>query len=206
MPYCAYCGAQVDTANGLPCPRCSNPKNGAPPRPITLAQPAPSSSNTPVIIIAVLVGGFAIVAIIGILAAIAIPNLLTAMQRAKQKRTMADMRTIGTAIEAYASDRREYPAAQDTAGLDQYLIPTYVRLVPRVDGWGRPFRYECWSASRTDKCDNYAIVSGGKNGIREHDSPREYAATPPAATTNFDCNIVYSNGTFIEYPEGIQRQ
>ena len=33
-----------------------------------------------------------VVAIIGILAAIAIPNLLTAMQRSKQKRTMADMR------------------------------------------------------------------------------------------------------------------
>src|SRR5436309_760920 len=38
-----------------------------------------------------------VVAIIGILAAIAIPNLLTAMQRSKQKRTMADMRTIATA-------------------------------------------------------------------------------------------------------------
>ncbi|MDQ6799248.1 MAG: prepilin-type N-terminal cleavage/methylation domain-containing protein, partial [Acidobacteriota bacterium] len=37
-----------------------------------------------------------VVAIIGILAAIAIPNLLTAMQRSKQKRTMADMRTIAT--------------------------------------------------------------------------------------------------------------
>jgi len=38
-----------------------------------------------------------VVAIIGILAAIAIPNLLTAMQRARQKRSMADMRTIATA-------------------------------------------------------------------------------------------------------------
>ena len=45
-----------------------------------------------------------VVAIIGILAAIAIPNLLTAMQRAKQKRTMADIRTIATAWEARATD------------------------------------------------------------------------------------------------------
>ena len=45
-----------------------------------------------------------VVAIIGILAAIAIPNLLTAMQRSKQKRTMADMRTIATAWEARATD------------------------------------------------------------------------------------------------------
>src|SRR5450756_69645 len=52
-----------------------------------------------------------VVAIIGILAAIAIPNLLTAMQRAKQKRTMADMRTIATAWEARATDVNKYNAA-----------------------------------------------------------------------------------------------
>ena len=38
-----------------------------------------------------------VVAIIGILAAIAIPNLLTAIQRSKQKRTMSDIRTIAVA-------------------------------------------------------------------------------------------------------------
>ena len=38
-----------------------------------------------------------VVAIIGILAAIAIPNLMTAMQKSKQKRTMADMRSLATA-------------------------------------------------------------------------------------------------------------
>ena len=36
-----------------------------------------------------------VVAIIGIIVAIAIPNLLNAIQRAKQKRTMGDMRTAG---------------------------------------------------------------------------------------------------------------
>src|SRR3989442_14034679 len=52
-----------------------------------------------------------VVAIIGILAAIAIPNLLTAMQRSKQKRTMADIRTIATAWEARATDVNRYNAA-----------------------------------------------------------------------------------------------
>ncbi len=45
-----------------------------------------------------------VVAIIGILAAIAIPNLLTAIQRSKQKRSMADIRSIATAWEARATD------------------------------------------------------------------------------------------------------
>src|SRR5215813_7171001 len=76
-----------------------------------------------------------VVAIIGILAAIAIPNLLTAMQRSKQKRTMADMRTIATAWESRATDTNRYNAAgslsycQTDAGLSNlqyYLTPTYI--------------------------------------------------------------------------------
>ena len=52
-----------------------------------------------------------VIAIIGILAAIAIPNLLNAVQRGKQKRTMSDMRALATAVEAYAVDNSSYPAA-----------------------------------------------------------------------------------------------
>ena len=59
-----------------------------------------------------------VIAIIGILAAIAIPNLLNAVQRGKQKRTMSDMRALATAIEAYAVDNNTYPAAATcSAGL-----------------------------------------------------------------------------------------
>src|SRR5258706_3949914 len=45
-----------------------------------------------------------VVAIIGIIAAIAIPNLLNAIDRGKQKRTMADMRSVGTAVEIGRAD------------------------------------------------------------------------------------------------------
>ena len=56
-----------------------------------------------------------VVAIIGIIAAIAIPNLLNAIDRGKQKRTMADMRSIGTAVESYAVDNNVYPVAASAA-------------------------------------------------------------------------------------------
>jgi len=56
-----------------------------------------------------------VVAIIGILAAIAIPNLLTALQRAKQKRTMADMHSIATGWEARATDTNRYNAGDPSA-------------------------------------------------------------------------------------------
>ncbi len=58
-----------------------------------------------------------VIAIIGILAAIAIPNLLNAVQRGKQKRTMSDMRALATAIEAYAVDNNIYPQAACASGL-----------------------------------------------------------------------------------------
>jgi len=50
-----------------------------------------------------------VVAIIAILAAIAVPNFLESQTRAKVSRVMADMRTIATAIEAYAVDYNRYP-------------------------------------------------------------------------------------------------
>src|SRR5207249_878495 len=89
-----------------------------------------------------------VVAIIGILAAIAIPNLLTAMQRARQKRSMADMRTIATAWESYATETNSYTAAAaghaltgsvTLADLDTHLAPTYIKLIPHNDGWSHPF-------------------------------------------------------------------
>lgn len=46
-----------------------------------------------------------VVAIIGILAAIAVPNFLNAQLRAKISRCYADMRALGTAIEASRLDR-----------------------------------------------------------------------------------------------------
>ena len=148
-----------------------------------------------------------VVAIIGILAAIAIPNLLTAMQRSKQKRTMADVRTIATAWEARATDLNKYNAAGLTlpsqsvavANLNTYLAPTYVKTFPNKDGWGNQWAFlsdQTWGA--TTAAQQYCVISYGKDGAA--------SAYPGGATTNFDCDIVYGNGTFIQYPEGVQQQ
>ena len=46
-----------------------------------------------------------VVAIIGIIAALLIPNFLDALQKAKQKRTVADMRNTGTAMFSWLTDQ-----------------------------------------------------------------------------------------------------
>ena len=198
MPFCAYCGTSVNAVSYMPCPSCGNPMNGAP-RP---AAKATSGSSAAVITLVIIGGLLVVVMIIGILSAIAIPNLLTAMQRSKQKRTMADVRTIATAAEAYATDHNAYPDVKDLNALSRELVPTYVRMSVAVDGWGHPMRYESWS-SDGKRIDSYAIGSGAKDGAFSHESLRQYE---PGATTNFNDDIIFSNGSFVRYPEGAQTQ
>jgi type II secretion system protein G len=151
-----------------------------------------------------------VVAIIGILAAIAIPNLLTALQRSRQKRTMADMRTISTAWEARATDLNQYNAAGAVSGfptvsvdisdLQKHLSPTYVKTFPGNDGWGNQYKMyadQAWAASTAAQ--QYGVQSYGKDGKAD-------GSTTPGATTSFDCDILFTNGTFLCYPEGVQQQ
>src|SRR5512140_1882480 len=155
-----------------------------------------------------------VVAIIGILAAIAIPNLLTAMQPATQKRTMADMRAIATAWEARATDMNTYGAAgAATFDISSWtgdsfntviglLTPTYIKSLPQKDGWGREYSFAMDKAPGvTNASQAYVIRSFGKDG-----SWQGTVYTVGTATPAFDCDIVYSNGSFIQWPEGMQTQ
>ena len=163
MPFCANCGTAVNAVSYAACPACGKPTNGAAPRPVQTTSGSSASVIVIVVVVVVLVG----VAFLGIVAAIAIPNLLTAMQRSKQKRTMADIRTVATAVEAYATDHKQYPNAIDVSGLSGELVPTYIRVVPAADGWGHALHYDAWS-SQGSGTDSYAIGSAAKDGVFRH--------------------------------------
>lgn len=161
-------------------------------------------------------GGFSVielliaVGIIGILAAIAINNYYNALHRAKQKRTMADIRSVALAWEARAIDVKQYnasgvgfsmPGAPITyAELKSILAPTYMGNIPSSDGWGNPleFRLDQPVGSATPAA-QYAIRSGGRDGVYQP----SYVSGP---TTDFDCDIVYAEGSFIVWPEGTQQK
>lgn len=200
MAFCAYCGTQLAEVSYAPCPQCGNPSNGAPRGAKAPPVPGAKASKTAMIVVIVIVGGFFLIAVIGILAAIAIPNLLTAQHRSKQKRTMTDIRSVATAVEAYATDKNQYPNATSIDALGPLLSPTYIRTMPSIDGWGHALRYAGWS--RANELDSYAVASAGKDGIFEKESLQEYEA---GTTSAFDCDIVFANGTFVRYPEGLQR-
>jgi type II secretion system protein G len=159
-----------------------------------------------------------VVAIIGILAAIAIPNLLSALTKAKQKRTMTDMRTLGTAWEARATDVNRYNAAGAisavalcTADLTPAkvvgaLVPTYIKLVPSEDAWGNALRFRGDSAfGDATPANNYLIWSAARDGTS--DGSYGFESSPVGgATTNYNNDIIFSNGVFVQYPEGVQTQ
>jgi len=160
------------------------------------------SSSGPAIAILLIVGVFVAIAVLGIIAAIAIPNLLTATQRAKQKRTMADMRSLATALEAYSTDKNAYPPGSVVSDIAGQIEPTYIRTAPRLDGWQTPFRYQCWQEdSRSAGCDQYAIASAGKDQKFEYEDLRQVPPASPGSGAFYDRDIVYRSGAFIQYPE-----
>jgi general secretion pathway protein G len=148
-----------------------------------------------------------VVAMIGLIMMIAIPNILNAIQRARQRRTMADMRATASAIESYAIDYKRYPAAASAvswtisatctvgAGLGSYIAPTYIASVPLVDGWNS------WLVYGTNVTrGHYFIQSGGRNGVMNNPG-----SVPAEQTTDFNADIILTDGQFTAYPDGAQK-
>lgn len=135
-----------------------------------------------------------VVAIIGIIAAIAIPNLLNAIDRGKQKRTMADMRSVGTAIESYAVDNNFYPKGMSSvaaAGVSTHVAPIYIKTVPTTDGWNN-----AWDIDSTATGSQYTITSPAKDGTQ--------GTQTGGQTGDFNCDILFANGQFFQWPQGTQ--
>jgi type II secretion system protein G len=133
-----------------------------------------------------------VVAIIGIIAAIAIPNLLNAIDRGKQKRTMADMRAIGTGVESYAVDNNVYPIATTAAQLKTILdAGAYMKNMPPNDGWSHPFGVTSASV-------DYTIFSTGKDTTNGSNCVA-------GETSLFTDEICFVGGQFLRYPAGSQQ-
>lgn len=183
MPFCAYCRAPVERVSFARCATCGRHTNGA------LREPASVATGCVFII-----AGYMVLAV---LVAIDIPSVLTAMQRSKQRRTMSEMYLVGQAFERYAAQHnKQYPLAASPDEVRRVLEPTYLRRVPFNDAWKNAMRYESTASA-------YFIGSGAKDGLFDRAKLRDYVPYP---TTNFNDDIVYSNGSFVQYPEGVQVQ
>lgn len=80
-----------------------------------------------------------VVAIIAILAAIAVPNMLEAVVRSKISRTKADLRSISVGLESFRVDQNQYPPDSSDGGPYVYLqrlkaITTPIAYMTSVPG------------------------------------------------------------------------
>jgi type II secretion system protein G len=158
-----------------------------------------------------------VIAIIGILAALLIPNALAAIQKAKQKGTMKDINTIATACTDYITDRGQAPdaanqkgAAMTTAFINS-LNNFYVKVIPSTDQWSTSFHIWCGSGGTAygtevslTGLDDFVIASYGRNGT--FDSITYVATTPSTAyftvsnMSSFDKDLVSWNGSWVAAP------
>jgi hypothetical protein len=111
------------------------------------------------------------------------------------KETMADLRTVATAVEARATDENEYPGG-DYEGLAAILTPTYILTMPRADAWGTPYVY-------VGGREHYRLVSAGADKHFDWAStqPGAFGTILPHARENPADDIVFEDGQFVQYPK-----
>ena len=148
-----------------------------------------------------------VVAIIGIIAALLIPNFLDALQKAKQKRTVADIRNMGTAMFSWLTDQVGASAAGATVNMSSYtsitrgnltsaLVSQYIQDIPSADGWKGSYYYFLDTANPLART-VMAIGSGGRNKSAVTGSYTVGSFDP----TDYDQDIVWADGFFVRWPQ-----
>ncbi len=152
-----------------------------------------------------------VVAIIGIIAALLIPNFLDALQKAKQKRTEADMRNLGTAMFSWLTDQAGAAAAGQTAStvnfanfqsisvsaLTTILVSQYIQSVPGQDGWKNPYNYYLNYTNPLGGVGVMGIISYGRDNTADTTSYTVTGFDP----TDYNRDLVWADGYFVRWPQ-----
>lgn len=139
------------------------------------------------------VAGFSLVellivtVVLGIIMTITIATLANALDKSRQGATIADMRNLGTALEAYSVDHGILPKDESPFDLVAQLLVPYANARPPVhDHWGHLYRYQSTII-------DYTLRSYGKDGAQGDILSRE-------TRNEFFRDIVFSNGQFAGLP------
>ena len=116
----------------------------------------------------------------------------------KQKRAMADMRSLATCFYAYTIDNGAIPGSSGAfVPVETFRAefePVYIRTFLTTDPWGNPFLVNA------DGAGHYTLVSTGEDGVREEDYDEALARRRPATAS---ADIVMRDGFFVQWPAGI---
>jgi len=90
---------------------------------------------------------------------IGVSELIAAVNEIRRRTTTESMQKLASGIASYRQQTGSAPNAVDIVALTNVLHPTYMPELVRLDGWGRPIRYEVNGTG-------YRLVSDGPDGIR----------------------------------------
>ncbi len=162
-----------------------------------------------------------VVTIIGILAALLIPNAVTSIQKAKQKGTMKEIMTICTALTDHVTDHAVVPAwsgtYSNTDTIYSAISPFYVKVLPIIDMWNNGYLIYTRSAvagqwgiaytsGSTFGNDEFVVGSYGRDGLLSN----QYFYDPNDISSgfytvgdipSFDYDLACWNGSWIVAPE-----
>jgi len=161
-----------------------------------------------------------VVAIIGILAALLIPNALEAIQKAKQKSAMKEIMTVSTAAVDYITDHGDWTGITQAGNLVtnntflQAVATFYVKVVPINDPWNFPYQAYVGlsvatlvtgaTGSSAPGVDDFAMASFGRNKTTGPISAASYTTTAPEAgkytvskMSDFDNDLAAWNGSWV---------
>jgi type II secretion system protein G len=163
-----------------------------------------------------------VVAVIGILSAIIVPNTLTSIQKANQKQTMKDIVSIATACASYVTEAGYAPDYGNQSGPLQpnsdfatALAPLFIKVCPLNDLWGNPFQvYTGTAVSNAYSIpatglgdDDFLIASLGRDGAVGGSVTYTYQAGNPLAglyivnsMDDFTNDLINLNGSWLHAP------
>jgi type II secretion system protein G len=165
-----------------------------------------------------------VVAIIGILAALLIPNALEAIQKAKQKSAMKEIMSMSTAAADYITDHGDWtgasssnPLASATEWFPTNVATFYLKICPINDPWNTGYfvnlgesdveAYVSGADASDVGSDDFCIASVGRNKVAGPRQASDYSTTTPEAgfynvsrMGDFDNDLVCWNGSWIVGP------
>ena len=225
MATCAKCGGTFDEATG-PCPICLNSVATQPATPPSPAPATKGSGTKVMILVALAVLGVLVVFCVGIIAAIALPNLLSAKNRAQQKRAVSDVKSMATAVLAFQTDWNAFPDSggqavpvselpglcdaltQASAGKPSNFLADYAPAIATADAHGTPYYY-------AGNAEHFLIVALGSDKRCDGDLdqtvgawmapwPESGAPVQPKETHCYENDIVWADYSFLWAPENNQ--
>jgi len=162
-----------------------------------------------------------VVAIIGILAALLIPNALEAIQKAKQKSAMKEIMVVSTAAVDYITDHGDWTGVSQNGPLvaaNPFMTGVagfYVKVIPVNDPWNTPYQAYCGktavqagiSAAIDAGEDDFAMTCWGRDKGEGPIGQINYTTSAPeggrynvSKMGDFDNDLVAWNGSWVVGP------